>query len=90
MAGLDPAIHVFAVKAKGKDVDGPIKSGHDDAGRGFSNNFREARGSSPQPLVDCARACFFVGSAHWDLERCREVPKGLIRKLFFSGIRPRS
>jgi len=30
MAGLDPAIHVFAGKTKGKDVDGPIKSGHDD------------------------------------------------------------
>jgi hypothetical protein len=32
MAGLDPAIHVFAGKTKGKDVDGPIKSGHDDLG----------------------------------------------------------
>jgi hypothetical protein len=33
MAGLDPAIHVFAVKPKIKDVDGPIKSGHDDVGK---------------------------------------------------------
>jgi hypothetical protein len=27
MAGLDPAIHVFAVKPAIEDVDGPIKSG---------------------------------------------------------------
>jgi hypothetical protein len=27
-----PAIHVFAAKPKVKDVDGPIKSGHDDVG----------------------------------------------------------
>ena len=33
MAGLDPAIHVFAAKPKFKDVDGPIKSGHDDVGK---------------------------------------------------------
>jgi len=29
MAGLDPAIHVFASSHRKKDVDGRVKPGHD-------------------------------------------------------------